>query len=121
MEKPSAETAALFQSVAPGGPEAEEKKMFGQPCAFVHGNMFMGLLGETFMVRMPEADQAAAFALGAEPFAPNGRRMKEYVTLPAAVLGDEASLREWVSRAYAFAAALPAKAAKPKKPKAVRA
>src|SRR2546425_1187365 len=46
MSKPSERSLARFKAVAPGGPEATERLMFGQPCAVVHGNMFMGLFGE---------------------------------------------------------------------------
>ncbi len=117
MEKPSEQTIERFRSVAPGGAEAEERKMFGQPCAFVHGNMFMGLFGNVFQVRLGPAEQEQAFAAGAEPFAPMGRRMKEYVALPSAIVEDPAALKEWVARACAFAASLPAKEAKPKAPR----
>ncbi len=114
MDKPSEATLAVFRSVAPGGAEAEERKMFGQPCAFVHGNMFMGLFGDLFQVRLCPTDQEAAMELGAMPFAPMGRTMKQYVVLPPAILSDRGELESWIARAYAFVAAMPAKEAKPR-------
>ncbi len=91
--------------------------MFGQLAGFVHGNMFMGLFGDGFQVRLGEAGQEEAFAAGAVPFEPMGRRMKEYVLLPASVVADDAQLAHWVSRAYAYASALPVKEPKPRKAK----
>lgn len=113
LPRPGERATALFRDLAPGGPEAEERTMFGMPCAFVHGNMFMGLFGDTFMLRLGPADRTAAEAVGAAPFSRMGRTMKEYVALPIETL-DADALRPWADRAYAFAAALPAKAAKPR-------
>ena len=81
--------------------------MFGQPCAFVHGNMFMGLFGDLFQVRLSPGDRDRALKAGAMPFEPMGRAMKEYVVLPPAIVEDEAALRQWIGAAYGFASALP--------------
>ena len=121
MPRPSEQTFERFRAISPGGPEAEERKMFGQLAGFVHGNMFMGLFGDGFQVRLGPAEQEQAFAAGAVPFAPMGRRMKEYVLLPESIVSEEAQLREWVARAYAYAAALPAKEPKPRTLKAPKA
>ena len=115
MPKPSQGMLELFASVSPGGPEAIERKMFGQPAAFVGGNMFMGLFGDEFNVRLPAPERAEAMRIGAQPFAPMGRTMKEYVVLPESVLADHVLLSEWVSRAYEGARQLPAKQPKAKK------
>lgn len=120
MEQPSERVLALFRSVAPGGPEAQERKMFGQPCAFLHGNMFMGLFGDSFMVRLGPKERAEALASGGEPFAPMGRTMREYVTLPHAVMDDPEAMRSWVDRAYAYADTLPPKVPKPRARPATR-
>jgi TfoX/Sxy family transcriptional regulator of competence genes len=115
MEKPSDRMVELFQSVAPGGPEAVERKMFGQPAATVHGHMFMGLFGDLFQVRLSDADGTAALAAGATPFAPMGRTMAGYYGLPDSILADGEQLTGWIDRAYANAAAFPPKEAKPRK------
>ena len=84
MPKPSAKMVDLFESVAPGGPQAEQRKMFGQPAAFVHGNMFMGLYGDVFQVRLSEPDRKALIEAGGTPFTVMGRAMKDYVEVPEA-------------------------------------
>lgn len=105
----------VFSGVAPGGPEATAKIMFGQPGAFVHGHMFMGLFGDQFQVRLNEADAREALAAGAEPFAPMGRKVTGYYVLPEAILCNSEQLRGWVVRAYEHAAAFPPKEPKPRK------
>jgi len=116
MKKAPAELIATFESVAPGGPEAEPKTMFGYPCAFVHGNMFMGLMGDQFILRLPHEDRAKLEAAGGAPVqGPQGRVMREYLALPPSVLGDSEALASWVSRGYGYAAALPAKLPKQRK------
>jgi TfoX/Sxy family transcriptional regulator of competence genes len=115
MPKASEEMIAVFRSVAPGGPEAVERKMFGQLAAFVHGNMFMCLFGDELNVRLGEADRDEALAAGATPFAPMGRTMKGYVVLSDAVVRDREQLATWVARAYASASALPEKTPAAKK------
>jgi TfoX/Sxy family transcriptional regulator of competence genes len=121
MEKPSPESIARFEDVAPGGPEAEARKMFGQPCAFVHGNMFMGLFGDQFQVRLSPPDREAALKAGAFPFEPMGRAMKEYVVLPPEIVADGTALRSWIARAYAYGISLSVKEPKPRAPKKAKA
>ncbi|MFN8507230.1 MAG: TfoX/Sxy family protein [Dehalococcoidia bacterium] len=72
MPKPSEATLSAFAAVAPGGPGAVKRKMFGQEAAFVNGNMFMGLFGDAFHVRLSPYDHAEVLALGGRPFAPGG-------------------------------------------------
>ena len=117
MDEPSDRVVEIFKGVVPGGPEAEERKMFGQPCAFVHGNMFMGLFGDLFQVRLKPEDRECALEAGAMPFEPMGRAMREYVVLPPAILGDPEALRHWVASAYAYASGLPVREPKPRAPK----
>ncbi len=120
MEKPSARMIEVFASVSPGGPEGVERKMFGQPGAFVHGHMFMGLFGDAFQVRLNETDAREALAVGATPFMPMGRKMTGYYVLPAEIVSSPEQLRSWVRRAYDNAAAFPPKEPKPRKPPAAR-
>ena len=115
-EKATGEALQAFRGVAPGGPEAEERRMFGFPWSFVHGNMFMGLHERNFILRLSVDDRATAIGQGATQFAPMGRAIKEYVALPPAIVGDGDALRDWVARAYAFASAMPTKAKKPRAP-----
>lgn len=110
-----------FQAVAPGGPDGVERRMFGYPACFLNGNMYMGLheLGFVFKLREPDRDEA--LRAGAMPFAPMaGRVMKEFVVWNDASLPGEPELRGWVSKAYAYAACLPAKETTPRRKKAER-
>jgi TfoX/Sxy family transcriptional regulator of competence genes len=117
MKKAPAELVAVFESVSPGGPEADPRKMFGYPCAFVHGNMFMGLMGDQFILRLSPDDKAKLAEAGGLPVqGPRGTVMKEYLSLPAAVLGDDRALSAWVGKSYGYAASLPPKQPKQRKP-----
>lgn len=112
MPRPSKETLEAFNRLAGAGPGATVRKMFGQSAAFVHGNMFMGVFGDGINFRLDPASRDAAVAAGAEPFAPMGRPMKEYVVLPAST--DPALLERWAALAYTYGASLPAKEPKPR-------
>ncbi len=116
MPRPSAETVAWFDTTVPlGAPGVLRQQMFGQPCAYVNGNMFMGLFGEDMILRLPPEQREQMAGLGGAPFEPMGRPMKEYVTVAPAVRADAAELDRWVSRSLEFASQLPAKAPRAKK------
>ena len=114
------ELIALFDEVAPGDPIAERRQMFGYPCAFVNGNMFIGLHQEDMVLRLSEADRAAMKSEhGAGAFEPTpGRAMKEYVSLPRAILEDRPALDDWIGRSLDYAGSLPRKVKKKRKKKA---
>jgi hypothetical protein len=58
---------------------------------------------------------------GVEIFAPfPGRLMKEYVSLPEAIIQDTKALRRWMRRSLEYAAALPAKGARRAAPRAAK-
>ena len=99
-----------FEAVRPGAP-AVHKQMFGYPCCFVNGNMFMGLHEEHMVLRLDEAERGRLLAMeGAMPFEPMpGRPMHEYVVVPGSLLADRGKLGKWVGKALAYAASLPAK------------
>jgi TfoX/Sxy family transcriptional regulator of competence genes len=110
IPKPSEEDKAYFTSIVPGAPGVEVKPMFGNVAAFVNGNMFMGLFGPDFGVRLPEGDRDALLAIeGSGPFGPAGRPMKEYVSMPQAWRDDPVRTSEWVDRALGHTAAMPPK------------
>ena len=105
-------TKALFESVVPDDRRVQLKPMFGHIAAFVNGNMFAGFLGTDIMVRLPEAEREKLQRdEGATPFAPMGRAMKEYVSLPRAWQNDPDKLRQALRRSLEWAATLPPKAA----------
>ena len=118
MDKSPPELAKIFEEAFPDDPRAERRKMFGFPSGVVNGNMFGGLFEQYVIVRLGEADlHMIVNDYGAEPFEPMGRPMKGYVTVPSAIVGEPERLREWVQRAFEFAAALPAKEKKAPKAK----
>jgi TfoX/Sxy family transcriptional regulator of competence genes len=100
-----------FDAVAARHPSAQRRKMFGYPALFIGGNMATGLFADRWVVRLSAADAAEAVALpGGDPFSPMpGRAMTGWALLPEAVVEDDASLDAWLTRAFAFAASLPAK------------
>ena len=118
MEKSPPELEQIFETAFPDDPRAERRKMFGFPSGVVNGNMFGGLFEHDVVLRLGAADLSLMVNdYGAGQFEPMGKAMKGYVTVPAAIVAEPERLREWVQRAFEFAAALPAKEKKPPKPK----
>jgi TfoX/Sxy family transcriptional regulator of competence genes len=100
-----------FDEVVPAFRGATRRKMFGYPAAFVNGNMFAGLHEDRFVLRLGEEHVAAAKRAGARDFEPMaGRTMKGWCIVPPKVLADDATIREWVARAYRHAAKMAPKA-----------
>ena len=91
--------------------------MFGYPCAFVNGNMFIGLHQKNMILRLSEEDREVMKSEhGAGPFEPTpGRAMKEYVSVPQAILGERGALDDWIGRSLDYASSLPRKEKKPRK------
>ncbi len=103
----------LFSTLV-GGTDCERKTMFGYPVAFMRGNMFCGVFGESLFFRLPEPDREEFLGRGGVigPFEPvKGRTMREYV----AVSGPSESrslIEELFVRSLRHAATLPGKEAK---------
>ena len=95
-------------------PGVESRTMFGCPAAFIRGNMFAGVFGDSVFVRLDPATRERALGEGtAVPFAPMpGRVMKEYVALEASVASSAARLRAWIAKGFRYAATLPPKGAR---------
>jgi TfoX/Sxy family transcriptional regulator of competence genes len=111
--KPPAELLDRFAAAVKALPDAEQRKMFGMPAAFARGQMFTGLFGPDWFLRLPDDGRREVEQLGGGPFEPMpGRGMKEYVVLPASVREDDAALERWLRRSLEYAVSLP-----PKKPK----
>ncbi len=106
MPRPTDAHRDAFRALVPDAPGVEVRPMFGQLAAFVHGNMFMALYGGQATFKLAAADLEAARAReDAEPFAPGGRTMREYVALPLGASG----LDDLVDRALAYVSTLPPK------------
>lgn len=109
-EKSPEELAERFGRVMDRFADAERRKMFGYPAAFVGGNMVTGLHQRDWVVRLPEAQQVAARAAGAASFEPMpGRPMKNFVALPATIIADDDAIAAWVERAIEHGRTLPPK------------
>ncbi|MFZ5870081.1 MAG: TfoX/Sxy family protein [Actinomycetota bacterium] len=110
MPKASEEAKERFRALVSLGPEVEVKPMFGNLAAFVHGNMFAGLLGSSLGVRLPEDElDALAEVDGAHPFGPEDRPMRHYLSVPDGWADDPDVARPWVERALAHVSQLPPK------------
>ncbi len=118
MQKSTPELGKIFAEAFPDDPRAERRKMFGFPSGVVNGNMFGGLFEQYVILRLGTADlHMLVNDYGAQPFEPMGRPMTGYVTVPPAIVEEPQRLREWVQRAFEFAASLPPKDKKPPKAK----
>ena len=110
FDKSPPELVERFGAVMDGYPEAERRKMFGYPAAFVGGNMATGLFADKWVVRLPDADIGPAKARGAGSFEPMpGKPMKAFVVIPAAEVDDDAAISAWVERGIAHARSMPPK------------
>src|SRR6266566_7297384 len=83
MPRPSEDAKAAFANVVPDEPAVTIRPMFGQMSAFVNGNMFCGIFGEDFFVRLPEDEIAKVKKQGGRDFEPMaGHKMSGYVMVP---------------------------------------
>jgi TfoX/Sxy family transcriptional regulator of competence genes len=110
-EKPSQQLIELFDDVVPKDEGVERRKMFGYPCAFKNGNMFMGLHQENMFLRLSEEDRKEFLELDqASQFEPMpGRTMREYVVAPSWMLKNAEELKEWISKSLVYVSTLPVK------------
>ncbi len=118
IQPPTEELKQLFEQVIAGFPEAQPRKMFGQPCAFVNDQIVTGLLENQMMLRLSPEDRQVYLEKveGAKPFAmEDGRTMREYVNVPPALLAAPEALNPWLCKAIDYTKTLP-----PKKPKPAR-
>lgn len=107
------ELVAHFGEAIAELPGAELRKMFGYPAAFASGHLFTGLFADAWMIRLPDDARRELAALGGTPFEPMpGRPMREYLTLPAALIADPVALEPWLERALANVLTLPPKKAR---------
>ncbi len=107
----------LFDSVLPTETGVERRQMFGYPCAFVNGNMFMGLHQQNMILRLAPDDRELFIATyGTKLFDPmGGRPMKEYPVVPDGMMDDDSLLRDWIGKSLSYAGSLPKKVKKPRK------
>jgi TfoX/Sxy family transcriptional regulator of competence genes len=113
------ELEVFFRSVLPDEVSIQVKPMFGNLAAFVNGNLFSGLYGDTLFVRLSDMDRVELLKTkGTKLFEPmKGRPMKEYVCLPEDWLTQRSKVTPWISRALASSGKLPPKEKKKKSTK----
>ena len=109
--KASEEIIKTFEDIIPGLPVVEKRKMFGYPVTFINGNMFMGVHGNSIILRLSESDRAEFLKLkSAKLFEPvPGRYMKEYAVIPGWMFDDKPSLNNWINRSFGYTSGLPHK------------
>jgi TfoX/Sxy family transcriptional regulator of competence genes len=110
--KPSARTVDAFAGAVGPLSGVEHRTMFGYPSVFLNGNMLACVFQDRIMVRLSDADRAAAMSEeGAKLFEPSpGRAMREYVELPKRIADDPAALSSWLQRGRNYVQTLPKKA-----------
>ncbi len=106
----------FFRTILPENESIQTKPMFGNLAAFVNGNLFSGLYGETLFVRLSEEDRKHLLKVkGTRLFEPmKGRPMKEYVCVPDEWRSDRSIVSPWISKALEWTGRLPAKEMKSK-------
>jgi TfoX/Sxy family transcriptional regulator of competence genes len=112
MPKAGPSAIAGFEALVPDHPGVGLRPMFGQPAAFLDGNLLMGVFGDAVFIRLSEDGVAEAVReVGARPFEPMpGRTMRGYAVLPPKLLADPPAARRWVAKALAYVEQLPTKA-----------
>lgn len=110
---------AAFDAATPRDKRVEKRKMFGYPAFFAAGKMAAGCWQEFVVAKLPERDRDHLIAsAGALPFEPMpGRRMKEYVVLPQAIVESPRVFANWLAKAADYAAATAKSAPGKKTPK----
>jgi TfoX/Sxy family transcriptional regulator of competence genes len=108
------ENEKFFEEILKAHPDAEKRRMFGYPCAFIHGNMFFGLFQESVFLRLSEIDRVEIIQHGEATFFEPipGRPMKEYVALLFNAVSDREKFEAWFTKSNAYVASLPEKVKK---------
>lgn len=87
-----------------------ERKMFGGLAFMADGHMFVGILGDTLMVRVGPDEYAKALAMPhVREMDFTGRPMKGYVFVVPEGFESDQALQHWVLLGLAFAGSLPPK------------
>jgi TfoX/Sxy family transcriptional regulator of competence genes len=94
-----------------------EIRMFGGWCVTIRGHMAAGVLGDDLIVRVgPDAYEASLARPGAREFDFTGRPSRGIVVVDGASVHTPAALSRWVTRGRDFAASLPPKPPRKRRP-----
>ncbi|MCL5986912.1 MAG: TfoX/Sxy family protein [Actinobacteria bacterium] len=109
--KASEKIIETFEKIIPILPGVEKRKMFGYPVTFINGNMFMGVHGNSIILRLPDNDRKEFLKLkSAKQFEPMpGRPMKEYVVIPEWMFDDKFIISNWIEKSFEYTSGLPLK------------
>ncbi len=116
-EKSPQELIDIFYEIMSLFPEAELRKMFGYPCAFINGNMFVGLHQRDLIVRFSMGDRESILNQNEGAiFAPmKGRIMKEYVAISEEIIYKRRNrLNDLIAVSLDYVKTLPIKSVKKK-------
>ena len=110
-KKPSQELMDLLDTIIQPY-NCTPRKMFGSPTYFVNNNMFAGVHEDVIFLRLSE--EGRKLIMDEFPdvghFEPlEGRKMREYMTLPEEICRDIPKLEKWLERSYQFVSSLPPK------------
>lgn len=99
-----------LREVLAATPQISEKKMFGGLAFMSGGHLFVGIVGDTLMVRVGPAAYEAALA---RPFVRvmdfTGKPMRGYVYVDPPGYAEDADLIGWSEQAHRFVQSLPPK------------
>ena len=114
-DKAPQELVSFLEETARGVEGSQKRMMFGFPCYFINGNMYMAAHEERLILRVGGTDREALITSGGgfssfEPTA--GRVMKEYVVVPRDVYADQARFNPLLEKCLQYVRELPAKKAK---------
>ena len=101
---------AAVRDTVPSRAEVRDKAIVGGAGLMWRGNLLCGVVSGNLVVRVGKAAYADALARpGAGPMTMAGRASSTWVTVDAAQLADDTTLREWIERGVSFVATLPPK------------
>ncbi|MCY3771904.1 MAG: TfoX/Sxy family protein [Gemmatimonadetes bacterium] len=87
-----------------------ERNMFGGVCFMINGNMCVGTWKDSLIVRLErEKHDETLGEPHTRPADIAGRTMKGWALVEPPGIASEQGLKDWVDRAAAYAASLPAK------------
>lgn len=100
--------AARLTDLLAHHPDISDRKMFGGLALLCRGHMFLGIVGDTLMVRVGPKDYAGALAMPhVREMNFTGRPMKGYVYVDAPGFESDEDLARWVEAGLRFVASLP--------------
>jgi TfoX/Sxy family transcriptional regulator of competence genes len=90
--------------------QVDEKKMFGGIAFMLNGNLLVGVIKDSIIVRVgPDGHADALKQPGARPFDLTGKPMSGWVMISEKGYDSETALERWIHLALEFVRTLPTK------------